>query len=162
MNSYQSTEDAQKIRTAGVYLKKRINDTLTALIMYEPGQCVNGPINVMRRDIKRACGFMPEAVKLMDAFHTDFIRYERDQTYSMLQLELQRLNDTLADLTDVPPPKPKRKYHRHKPYKVSNEISMLIEKALQPVPFEKRVRQTLARMRRKARNEKLAAAATAQ
>lgn len=151
MNSYQTTEDCQTIRNAGVYLKRRINDTLTALILYEPGQCVNGPLDAMRRDIKRTCGFLPEAVKLMNSFHTDFKRYERDQVYHMLQQELQRLDDTLADLTDVPPPKPKRKYRRRKSYKMSNEISQLIEKYSQPVPFERRVQQTLARMRRKAR-----------
>lgn len=158
MNSYQTPEDAEKIRTAGVYLKRRINDTLTALILYNPGQCVNGPLDAMRRDIKRTCSFMPEAVKLMNSFHTDFKQYERDQVYHMLQQELQRLDDTLADLTDVPPPKPKRKYTRRKPYKVSNEISQLIEKAMAPVPFEKRVRITLARMRRRARSSKTVAA----
>ena len=160
MNSYQPTEDLQKIQAAAFYLKARINELKNSLILYDPDQIVNVPFNEFRKDVKKSLQFFPEVNKWMNSFHTDFIQYTRDQVYNELNRELERIGSELSSLTDVPPkPKRTRHYKSKQAYEQAQaEISALAAKVLAPMTSREKWRFVQSRMRIKIAREKAAIA----
>lgn len=156
MNSYQPTEDLQKIQAAAFYLKARINELKTNLILYDPDQIVNVPFNEFRKDVKKSLQFFPEVNKWMNSFHTDFIQYTRDQVYNELNRELERIGSELSSLTDVPPKTKRIRHYKSKQhYEAARaEISAYAAQELRPLKGRELYRFVAARMRVKVAAER--------
>lgn len=162
MNSYQTTEDLQKIQAAAFYLKTRINQLKNSLILYDPDQIVNVPFNDFRKDVKKSLQFFPEVNKWMNSFHTDFIEYTRDQVYAELDRELARIDAELSDLTDVPPIKKRVRHYRTKQgYEAAQaEISALAAKVLAPMTPREQWRLVQGVMRKRRAKERALSSAS--
>ena len=160
MNSYQPTEDLQKIQAAASYLKARIDKLKNTLVLYDPGQIVNVPFDEFRKDVKKSLQFFPEVNKWMNSFHTDFIQYTRDQVYNELNRELERIGSELSSLTDVPPkPKRVRHYKSKQAYEQAQaEISAYAAEVLRPMTAREQWRVVQGRMRVKVARERAAVA----
>ena len=159
MNSYQPTEDLQKIQAAAAYISRRIAELEEQLIMYEPTQIANTRLDAFREDVKTKLQFLPVVRGCMNSLHTDFISYTRDDVLAIMRDMKKELVEVLSTLTDVPPPKPKRirHYQSKQAYEQAQaEISAYAAKMLAPMTDREKWRCFQARMRAKVAKEKAA------
>ena len=164
MNSYQPTEDLQKIQAAAAYISYRINELEDQLIMYDPTQNANARLDAFREDVKTKLQFLPVVRGCMNSLHTDFISYTRDDVLAIMRDMKKELVEVLSNLTDVPPPKPKRirHYKSKQHYEIAKaEISAYAAQVLRPMTPREKWSLIQGRMKKKARKERTVAVAVA-
>lgn len=163
MDSYQTEEDYARILKAIDVIRAKIEECENKLVLYDPEQNANTPLDVFRRDVKASLQFLPEVNRRMNSLHTDFVTYTRDQVYAILNDTIERIDQVMANLTTTPLPKPKRirHYRTKQAYEKSQaELSAYAAQILHPMTPREQWRLVQGVMRKRRAKERALSSAS--